>query len=410
MIRRQSFDYVLALLKQFPAVALLGPRQVGKTTLAKEIASYHARPRANNASPINAAPLNSGPTQSIYLDLESPADRRKLSDPLDYLQNHEDKLVILDEIHRAPDLFPVLRGLIDEGIGRGRDAGRFLILGSASFELLRQSSETLAGRYAELYLGPFNVTEVEHGSDDRLWLRGGFPKSFLAKDDEASATWRATFIRTFLERDVPQFSPRLAAETLRRLWTMLAYQQGGLFNASNFARSLAIDGKTVGRYLDILVDLLIVRRLEPLQVNVGKRLVKSPKIYVRDSGIVHALLELDGREELLGNAVAGGSWEGFVIENLLAAAPDRTKASFYRSATGAEIDLVLDLTGNERWAIEIKRGSVPGAERGFHVARGDVGASKSFVVYSGSERFSLGGGVEAIGLHEICGLLSGYRR
>jgi predicted AAA+ superfamily ATPase len=191
---------------------------------------------------------------------------------------------------------------------------------------------------------------------------------------------------------------------------MLAYQQGGIFNAADFARSLAIDGKTVVRYLDILVDLLMVRRLEPLYANVGKRLVKSPKIYVRDSGMVHALLELDDREKLLANPVAGGSWEGFAIENMLAAAPDRTKAAFFKSAAGAEIDLVLDLSGNERWAIEIKRGSVPGAEKGFHIARKDVGAAKSFVVYSGAERFALGDGVEAISLNDICGLLSDFRR
>ncbi len=374
------------------------------------MAAFKARPRAINTLPVNAAPIDAGPTLSVYLDLESPADRRKLSDPLEYLQSHEDKLVILDEIHREPELFPVLRGLIDEGISRGRAAGRFLILGSASFELLRQTSETLAGRYAELYLGPFNITEIQSGSNDQLWLRGGFPKSYLAKDDEVSAVWRDSFIRTFLERDVPQFSPRLAAETLRRLWTMLAYQQGGIFNAADFARSLAVDGKTVVRYLDILVDLLMVRRLEPLYANVGKRLVKSPKIYVRDSGMVHALLELDDREKLLANPVAGGSWEGFAIENILAAAPDRAKPAFFKSAAGAEIDLVLDLSGNERWAIEIKRGSVPGAEKGFHIARKDVGAAKSFVVYSGAERFSLGDGVEAISLNDICGLLSDFRR
>jgi predicted AAA+ superfamily ATPase len=410
MIVRRAFTKLLDRLEQFPAVALIGPRQVGKTTLAKAVAAFKARPRAINTLPVNAAPIDAGPTLSVYLDLESPADRRKLSDPLEYLQSHEDKLVILDEIHREPELFPVLRGLIDEGISRGRAAGRFLILGSASFELLRQTSETLAGRYAELYLGPFNITEIQSGSNDQLWLRGGFPKSYLAKDDEVSAVWRDSFIRTFLERDVPQFSPRLAAETLRRLWTMLAYQQGGIFNAADFARSLAVDGKTVVRYLDILVDLLMVRRLEPLYANVGKRLVKSPKIYVRDSGMVHALLELDDREKLLANPVAGGSWEGFAIENILAAAPDRAKPAFFKSAAGAEIDLVLDLSGNERWAIEIKRGSVPGAEKGFHIARKDVGAAKSFVVYSGAERFSLGDGVEAISLNDICGLLSDFRR
>ena len=395
MVPRQKSQLIRARLDQFPAVALLGPRQAGKTTLAELIAEERA---------------------SVYLDLEHPADREKLSDSALYLSGHEDKLVILDEVQRVPELFQTLRGLIDKGRRRGIRAGRFLLLGSASIDRLRQSGESLAGRIAYVELEPFNVLEVEVDGDgkgdgdsdarERLWVRGGFPDSFLAESDEASAVWRENFVRTYLERDIPQLGPRVPAETLRRFWTMLAHLQGGTLNAAQLARGLAVDGKTIARYLDLLVDLLLVRRLSPLHANVGKRLVKSPKVYVRDSGIVHTLLGLDDRDAVLGHPVTGGSWEGFVVENLLRAAPDRVKAWFYRTAAGAEIDLVLEMPGGNRWAVEIKRGLAPKLDRGFHHARQDLEPERSFVVYSGDDRYPRGEGVEAIGLGELASLLA----
>ena len=384
MIERRILRTVLDRLGQFPAVALLGPRQAGKTTLAESIA---ARSLAGS--------------ETVYLDLEAPADRARLADPAHYLAAHEDKLVILDEIQRAPELFQTLRGLIDSGRRRDRRAGRFLLLGSASIDLLRQSGETLAGRIAYVELGPLDILEAGEAENVKLWIRGGFPDSFLAGSDEASAVWRENFIRTYLERDIPQLGPRIPAETLRRFWTMLAHAQGGLHNAAQFARGLAVDGKTVARYLDLMVDLLLVRRLPPYHANIRKRLVKSPKVYVRDSGIVHALLALDDREAVLGHPVAGGSWEGFVVENLLSVAPERTTASFYRTAAGAEVDLVLELPGIGRWAIEIKRGLAPRLDRGFHQARADLKLERAFVVQSGKERYPIAKGVEAIGVQDM---------
>ena len=351
MLSRRSETQLRDLLAEYPAVALLGPRQVGKTTLALEIA------RAED---------------SVYLDLESPSDRARLSDPELYLSDHEDRLVILDEVHRVPDLFQSLRGLIDRGRRHGRRTGRFLLLGSASIDLLRQSGETLAGRIAYLELNPFDVLEIGAGDHDALWVRGGFPDSFLAKDDGGSLSWRENFIRTYLERDVPQLGPRIPAETLRRFWMMLAHTQGGLFNAASLARGLGVDGKTIQAYLDLLVDLLLVRRLPPWRSNIGKRLVKSPKTYVRDSGIAHALLGIGSKEELVGHPVVGPSWEGFVIESLLSIAPERAGASFYRSSGGAEVDLVMELPGRDPWAIEIKRSLAPRPSRGFHSACEDI--------------------------------------
>jgi predicted AAA+ superfamily ATPase len=363
-------------------VALLGPRQVGKTTLALEVAK--SRP-------------------AIYLDLESEADRAKLAEPELYLPQHEDKLVILDEIQRAPQLFPVLRGLIDAGRRRGHRTGRFLILGSASIELLKQSSESLAGRIRYLELAPLDAGEVGAKRLDALWLRGGFPESLMAASDAASLRWRTDFIRTYLERDIPQLGPRIPAETLRRFWTMLAHQQGGLLNAASLARALAVDGKTVASYLDLLVDLLLVRRLTPWHGNVRKRLVKSPKVYVRDSGLVHALLGIADREALLAHPVAGASWEGLAIESLIAAAPPASDAHFFRTAAGAEMDLLLKLPGHRRpWAIEIKRGLVPKVERGFHHACDTVAPERRFVVHGGVERYPLADDVEAIPLVQLC--------
>ena len=386
MIPRRLLSSLSTALAESPAVALLGPRQAGKTTLALEVA--RERP-------------------AVYLDLESEADRAKLAEPELYLSQHQDKLVILDEIQRAPQLFRSLRGLIDAGRRRGRGKGRFLVLGSASIDLLKQSSESLAGRIRYLELAPLDAGEIGRKRLGALWLRGGFPESLLAASDAASLRWRADFIRTYLERDIPQLGPRIPAETLRRLWTMLAHQQGSLLNAAALARALAVDGKTVAAYLDLLVDLVLVRRLTPWHGNIRKRLVKSPKVYVRDSGLAHALLGIGEHEALLAHPVAGASWEGLAIESLIAAAPGGTEPYFFRTAAGAEIDLLLKLPGHRRsWAIEIKRGLAPKIEKGFHLGCEAVRPERRLVVYGGAERFPLGEGVEAVSLIELCEELS----
>ena len=385
MIERTLQTRVADRLRQFPAVALLGPRQAGKTTLAR---------------------LTAGGAHSAYLDLENPVDAAKLADAAGYLRNLRGRLVVLDEVQRAPGLFELLRGLIDERIRDGDAAGQFLLLGSASPELLRQSGESLAGRIAYVELAPLDIRETGAGHQSRLWVRGGFPPSFLATSERRSAVWREQFIRTYLERDVPQLGPRLPAATLRRLWTMLAHSQGGLLNTASFARALAVDGKTVARYVDLLVDLFLVRRLAPFQANVRKRLVKSPKVYVRDSGLVHTLLRLDHEESVLGHPVAGGSWEGFVIETLMRSAPERARASFYGTATGVEVDLTLELPGNRLWAIEIKRGHAPRVDRGLRVALADLQPDRAFIVYGGEERYPAGAGVEVIGLAALAEELS----
>lgn len=377
IIERRNERTIRERLAEVPAVALLGPRQVGKTTLALEIAELQP---------------------SIYLDLESESDRARLSDPELYLAQHEDKLVILDEVHRLPGLFQVLRGLIDRGRRRGRRAGRFLLLGSASLELLRQSGESLAGRISYVEMNPLDALEIGAADETKLWLRGGFPDSFLAASDAASLRWRQDFIRTYLERDVPLLGPRIPAELLRRFWTMLAHRQSGLLNAAEFARSLGVDGKTVANYIDLLVDLLLVRRLAPWPANVGKRLVKSPRMYIRDSGLTHALLGLGSLDEVLGHPVAGASWEGFVIETLTSVAPNGTQAYSYRTSAGAEIDLVLVLPGGALWAIEVKRSLAPRVERGFHHACADLNPQRKIVVYPGDETYPLSPGVEAMSL------------
>lgn len=381
MIERRVTSEVTGLLEHMPAVALVGPRQAGKTTLALAIA--RERP-------------------STYLDLESAADRARLAEPALYFADHADELVILDEIHRAPGLFETLRGVIDEGRREGLGVGRFLLLGSAAIDLMAQSGETLAGRIAFVELTPFDVTEVGAERLDRLWIRGGFPDSFLAADDRIGLRWREDFIRTYLERDIPQLGPRIPAEMLRRLWTMFAHHQGGLLNAAQLARSLGVSGTTIAHYLDLMVNLLLVRRLPPHLPNVGKRLVRSPKVYVRDSGLLHALLGLADKEAVLGHPIAGLSWEGMAIENILAAAGPGAQASFYRTGQGAEIDLVLSWRGGDEWAIEIKRSLTPRVERGFHSALADLEPERAFVVYPGDERYRLGSSVETIGVAEIC--------
>lgn len=381
MIERRIYGQLLERLDHSPALALLGPRQVGKTTLAMEIA------RTRDA---------------LYLDLESPADLARLAEPELYLSENLHRLVILDEVHRAPGLFPVLRALIDRARRQGRANGLYLLLGSASLDLLRQSGETLAGRVTYLHLDPLDVTEIGTRPDlaDRLWVRGGFPGSFLAESDALSMRWRTDFIRTYLERDIASFAPRIAAEALRRFWTMLAHSQGATLNAARLASSLGLDVRTVGRYLDLLCDLLLVRRLPSWHANVGKRLVRSPKVYIRDSGLVHALLGIADKEALLGHPIVGPGWEGHVIEQILRVAPERAEAYFYRTSGGAEIDLLLVLPDGGLWAMEIKRSLDPRPSRGFHEACEDLHPSRRIVVYPGEESFPVSASVRAIGLRE----------
>lgn len=384
MITRRVLPRLQELLGRFPAVVLLGPRQVGKTTLARSC--------LENAD-------------GLYLDLESQRDLRKLSDPEDYLSQRENQLVVLDEVQRVPDLFPSLRGLIDDGRTRGLRTGRFLLLGSASLDLIQQSSETLAGRIAYLELHPLDATEIGNSPVERLWLRGGFPDSFLAETDARSSEYRDFLIRSYLERDLPHFGSRLASGKLRNLWTMLAHAQGGVANISALARNLEIDGRTLNAHLDLLENLLLIRKLKPWHANTGKRLVKSPKLYIRDSGLVHELLGIGDLETLAGHPIVGASWEGFVIENLLACAPARSEAYFYRTSAGAEVDLILKFRTGETWAIEIKRGLSPVLNPGFYSAVEDVAADKAFVVYGGEETYRLKPGIEAIGLKSLQAML-----
>jgi uncharacterized protein len=367
-----------------PAVVLLGPRQVGKTTLARKIAT-------------------DWPGGAVYLDMERPADKRRLDDADAYLRAQSGKLVVIDEIQRVPDLFEVLRGIIDDRRAAGERFGHFLLLGSAALELMRQSSETLAGRVAYLEIGPVGILEAGAADLDAqtLWVRGGFPESLLAQGDSASLDWRRDFIRSYLERDVPMFAPRMPVQALGRLWTMLAHQQGGLLNQARLAAGLGVSAPTVTRYTDLMVDLQLVRRLAPWSGNVGKRLVKAPKIYVRDSGIVHALLDLDTWNDVLGHPVVGASYEGFVIENLIQCAGPRFRPYFYRTHDGAEIDLLLERGGQPEIAIEVKRSSAPTVDKGFGLACDDLKVRQRYVVYPGEATYPIRQGAQAIGLPDL---------
>lgn len=377
MIERSHRRSVEEALENQAGVVLLGPRQVGKTTLAQDIAESR---------------------DAVYLDMERTADRQVLEEPDLYLDEQVGRLVVIDEIQLLPDLFGALRGQIDRRRRQGQRTGQFLLLGSASNKLLQQSAESLAGRVSYHELTPFMLPEVGSDAMSALWLRGGFPDSFLARNDRASLTWREDFIRTYLERDIPSFGLRIPAETLRRFWTMLAHEQGGLLNAAKLAANLGVSGQSIARYLDLLVDLMLVRRLPPWHSNAGKRLVKSPKVYIRDSGLTHALLGIEAQEDLLGHPVVGGSWEGFCIENLIAAAPRGTEASFYRSSAGAEIDLVLKLPRGQIWGIEIKRTTSPKVTRGFHIAAEELDVSERILVYADEKDVPGQGGVRAMPL------------
>lgn len=380
MFERLIHQRLNELLTQFPAVALLGSRQVGKTTLAFAQKDIHP--------------------DVVYLDLELPSAQRQLDDPEAFFLAHPNQLVILDEVQRLPGIFSILRGVIDQRRRHGEAAGQFLLLGSASGVLLQQSSESLAGRVAQLELTPFQAREVFNegvsATDmNALWVRGGFPLAWLASHDAASLTWREVFITTYLEKDIPALGPRIPATTLRRLWTMLAHNQGELLDQAKLASALAISGQTVGRYIDLLSDLMLVRRLPAWSGNVGKRLVRSPKVYVRDSGLVHALLGLQDLDAVLSHPVAGSSWEGFVVEQLINAAPS-AQASFYRTSNGAEVDLVLEFRNGQTWVIEIKRSSAPTVSKGFYAAANDLSASRKLLVAPVEQCYPMKEGIEVM--------------
>jgi predicted AAA+ superfamily ATPase len=360
-------------LRRSPAVALLGPRQVGKTTLARRIAA---------ASP-----------DALYLDLESSADRARLAQPRLFLERQRGRLVVLDEIQHVPDLFAELRGEIDAD----RRPGRFLMLGSASIALLRQSSESLAGRLQFVDMAPLVLPEVQRRFDDvqALWLRGGFPGSYTAAGDDDAWHWREAFMRNLLWRDLPALGIHAPPETLHRFWRMLAHLHGQLFNASSIAASLGVSHPTVTRHLDALCGALMVRRVEPYHANLGKRLVKSPKVYVRDSGLLHHLLGVRAVDDLIGHPAAGASWEGFVIEQICAALPAGAAVSFYRTAAGAELDLLVEL-GRRRVGFEIKFSTAPALTKGFWQACEDTAVERAYVVAPVREGWPMAANVEVV--------------
>ena len=366
-IPRQLEHEVQECLQDFPVVALLGPRQCGKSTLAKA--------------------LIKGKKDAVYLDLERPADLHKLSEPELFFAESQGELFCLDEIQRIPELFAPLRGIVDTGTRNGQ----FLLLGSASRDLIRQSSESLAGRIAYLELTPFLLSEIpETGHPETLntlWTRGGFPDSLLSRTDKSSRRWRENFIRTFLERDIPQLGFHIPAKMIQRVWQMCAHNQGQLLNSSQLGSSLGVSHTTLRSYIDLLEQTFMIRVLQPFSANIKKRLVKSPKVYLRDSGILHTLLRIDNYRDLLGHPVLGASWETIVLENVIAAMPD-WDPYFYRTAAGAEIDLLL-IRGERRIAIECKASMTPSVTRGFWNALDDLNVERATVIAPVAESYPL---------------------
>ena len=384
MIKRNLQEKISASLKQFPVVGIIGSRQTGKTTLAKLFRKQHAN--------------------SVYLDLELPSDQNKLREPELYLGRHRDALVIIDEIQRIPSLFPIIRALVDQN----RVPGRFLILGSASPDMIRKSSESLAGRVTYHELPPFQLNEIGNRNDQAaaLWLRGGYPESFLARNLESSLNWRDAFIRTYLERDVPQLGIRVPAGQLRNFWTMIAHHHAQLWNASQIANSLGVSAPTVRHYLSILEDTFLVRQLRPFHANLKKRLVKAPKVFIRDSGLLHSLLDIVSMDDLQGRPLIGHSWEGFVSEQIIAQLPPRWEAYFFRTAAGAEIDLLLAHSGKKPVAVEIKFSATPEVTKGFRSACLDLQCRKEYIVYPGHEAYPLGKTTIALPLLQINRIIS----
>jgi predicted AAA+ superfamily ATPase len=393
MITRDLENKLQNALEHMPVVALLGPRQVGKTTLALQIAQQETNKKTS------------------YLDLELDTDLSKLSDPEGYLRRYENQLLIIDEVQRKPDLFRILRGLVDIRKRAGEHTGQFLLLGSATRDLLQATSETLAGRIRYMELSPFTVMEIYNTNPsafnpEHLWLRGGFPNSYLAVTENESWEWRNDFISSYVERDIPLMGPHIPATRMKTFWTMLAHYHGQQIILSELGKSLEVSHTTIRSYLDILTDFYMVRQIQPWSGNTKKRLIKSPKIYLRDTGILHKLLNISHLEDLLGNPAVGASWEGFVAENIIIGLSNKWRYSYYRTTSQTEIDLVLEGPGNQVWAIEIKRSAAPKLTKGFHSACEDIKATKKFVVYSGTERFPMSGNTEAIGLIEFLKMIN----
>ncbi|MFT4854755.1 MAG: putative AAA+ superfamily ATPase [Algoriphagus sp.] len=393
MITRILEGKLIDSLKNMPVVVILGPRQVGKTTLALDLA------KTTLNKPIH------------YLDLELNSDLAKLDDAESYLRRFENQLLVIDEVQRKPELFPVIRALVDLRKRNGERAGHFLLLGSASRDLLQQSSESLAGRIRYLELNPFSANELNLNDPlgfnlEKLWFRGGFPDSYLAESEIESQNWRRDFISTYVEKDIPLFGPQIPATRMKRFWSMLAHYHGQQAVLTEIGKSLEVSHTTARTYLDILQDFFMVRQVQPWSGNTKKRLVKTPKVYIRDTGLLHSLLSIASFDQLLGHPAVGASWEGFVMENILNDLPANWKASYYRSSNQAEIDLVLEFGSTEVWGIEIKKSSAPTISSGFHRACEDIGATKKYVVYSGADRFPMRGEIEAVGLIEFLGLIS----
>jgi len=379
MIQRRIEFVLRERLAGSPVVALVGSRQVGKTTLARELVIDKS---------------------SHYLDLERPSDLAKLADPELYLSRFAGRLIILDEVQRLPGLFPVLRSLVDERRRAGERAAQFLLLGSASPELLQQSSESLAGRISYLELTPLNLTEIDASpaTGERHWFRGGYPDAFLAAGDQAATQWCEDFITSYVERDLPRLGATASPVQLRRLCSMLAHQQGGLVNLSQTGNALDLDGKTVRHYLDLLEGLYLIRSLPAWSRNAGKRLVKSPRYYWRDSGLLHALAGLHNLEQVLGHPLCGHSWEGYCIEQILGLVPVGTRTSHYRTHAGAEVDLVLELPAGGIHAIEIKRTLSPKLTPAFRESMTTLGATRGTYLIPSGESFPLSPAVTAMPL------------
>lgn len=409
MIPRLLFPSVIRALENMPVVVLLGARQVGKTTLALHLAEHISGKGHHRRSSISPSIADK---ETAYMDLELDSDMAKLSDAEAYLRLFENKLLIIDEVQRAPDLFRTLRGLIDIRKRSGEKNGHFLLLGSSSRDLLQNTSETLAGRIRFLELTPLSALEI-YNSDplgfnpDKLWFRGGFPDSYLAATDNLSWEWRGDFISSYLQRDIPSMGPQVSAVRMKRFWTMLAHYHGQQVVYSELGRSLEVSHTTITSWLDTLSDFYMVRRIPPWSGNIKKRLVKSPKVFIRDTGLLHRLLNISDPDDLFGNPAIGASWEGFVTENILTLLPANWQYSYYRTQTGVEIDLILEGPGRQVWAVEIKRSSAPALSRGFHKGCADIGATRKFVVYAGQERFPMPEHTEAIGLVDFLKLVDG---